>query len=1190
MTAQKLAPTESAALADAVVAQVRDWLTTAAALPVDPSAKRLAGLLQDPAGLEFAVGFVDGVIRPEDTRVAARTLAHLAKRPPAFLAWPLRAAIRVGGLVAPLLPGIVVPIARAVLRRMVAHLVIDADDPGLGKALRRIRGAGARPNVNLLGEAVLGAHEAGRRLAGTRRLLARDDVDYVSIKVSATVAPHTPWAFDEAVADIVTALTPLFEEAAAATPAKFVNLDMEEYKDLDLTIAVFTAILDQPHLRGLEAGIVLQAYLPDALGAYLRLRDWSRARRTAGGAGIKVRVVKGANLPMERVDASLHDWPLATWATKQQSDTNYKRVLDVALRPENIDDVRIGVAGHNLFDLAYARHLARTRGVEGGVEIEMLLGMAPAQAEAVRRDAGGLLLYTPVVATADFDSAIAYLIRRLEEGASTDNFMSAVFELSANEALFARERDRFLASLADVDDTVPPPHRVQDRTVSPAPAADGFRNAPDSDPAVAANRGWARAALQRSADTVLGASTVKASRIADAAGVDRVLATALAASGAWADGGASARAAILHRAGDLLEDRRGELLEIMAAEAGKTVDQADPEISEAIDFAHYYAERALDLEYLDGAEFVPARVTLVVPPWNFPLAIPAGSTLAALASGSSTVLKPARRTARTAAVLAEVLWEAGVPREVLAFVVLGDPALGETLIADERVDQVILTGGFETAELFRTFRPGLKLLAETSGKNAMIVTPSADLDLAVRDLAASAFGHAGQKCSAASLAILVGSVADSARFREQLLDAVRSMPVGDAADPATRMGPLIAPADGKLLDALTRLGEGERWLLEPRRLDDDGRIWSPGIKDGVRPGSEFHLTEYFGPVLGIIGVRTLDEAIAVQNAVDYGLTAGLHSLDAVEVAHWLARVEAGNLYVNRGTTGAIVQRQPFGGWKRSVVGPGAKAGGPNYLLGLGTVRPVQALDAEAALGPVADRLVTVFGARDPQTERMLRRAAASDQRAWAAGFGAVRDVTGLTAERNAFRYLPVPVTVRADEGADAGELARVALAAHASGAAVDLSTALVLAPAEVDALRAAGIRIRVEDHATWLGAAAGLRDARIRLVGGTAARPGGGGGGGGARCGYGGGGPPAGGGPTPLAPAGGAGRSARPCRLRRRRHRGGSGGVAAVPARAGGVDHRPPLRHPERPRGGTAAQLTVPAALSWSASWRGCRR
>ncbi len=1075
--------------ADAVVEQVRRWLGHAERLPVDPSARRLAGLLRDPDGLGFAVGFVDGVIRPEDPRVAARALSRLARRPPRFLAWPLRAALRLGGIVAPILPGVVVPIARAVLRRMVAHLVIDARDPGLGRALRRIRARGARPNVNLLGEAVLGEREANRRLQGTRVLLARDDVDYVSIKVSATVAPHSPWAFDEAVDDIVRALTPLFEDAAAASPPKFVNLDMEEYKDLDLTIAVFTALLEQPRLRDLEAGIVLQAYLPDALGAYLRLRDWARARREAGGAGIKVRLVKGANLPMERVDASLHDWPLATWHTKQDTDTNYKRVLDVALRPENVDDVRLGVAGHNLFDLAYARQLAAGRGVTDAVEFEMLLGMAPAQAEAVRRDVGGLLLYTPVVASSDFDAAIAYLIRRLEEGAASENFMSAVFELASSEELFARERDRFLASLAQLDDAVPEPHRVQDRTRPPAPREPGFRNAPDTDPSVAANRVWARAALTRSRSTQLGADTVAASLVPDAAGVDRVLATATAASASWAGRGADGRAAILHRAGELLEARRGELVEIMAAEAGKTVDQSDPEVSEAVDFAHYYAERSLELEHLDGAAFEPVAVTLVVPPWNFPLAIPAGSTLAALASGSTVVFKPARRTARTAAVLAEALWEAGVPREVLQFVVLGDSALGETLIADERVDQVILTGGYETAELFRTFRPGLPLLAETSGKNAIVVTPTADLDLAVKDVTYSAFGHAGQKCSAASLVILVGSVARSRRFHEQLLDAVRSMPVGDAADPTSRMGPLIAPADGKLLDALTRVQPGESWLLEPRRLDAEGRMWSPGIKTGVAPGSPFHLTEYFGPVLGIMHAASLDEAIELQNAVDYGLTAGIHSLDAAEVSRWIDRVEAGNLYVNRGTTGAIVQRQPFGGWKRSVVGAGTKAGGPNYLLGLGRLvsRPAADVDAELRLDPAAEAVVAGFGARSAAAREMLLRAATSDRRACAEEFGVVRDVTGLLAERNAFRYRPVPVTVRAEVGADAVALARVVLAGLASGAPLTLSVAERLPEHEEAALHAAGVEPRVEEPDAWRAAASGLRDARIRLVGGRGA-------------------------------------------------------------------------------------------------------
>ncbi|HEU4667068.1 MAG TPA: proline dehydrogenase family protein, partial [Arthrobacter sp.] len=298
---------QAKALATEAVALVRHWLTEASKVPVDASAQQLAGVLKDPNGLDFTVGFVDGVVRPEDLHVAARNLAALAPKVPAFLPWYMRSAVALGGTMAPVMPQVVIPIARRVLRGMVGHLIVDATDAKLGPAIAKIKKDGIKLNVNLLGEAVLGEHEASRRLEGTHALLARSDVDYVSIKVSSTVAPHSAWAFDEAVEHVVEKLTPLFERAASfAGPgsstggkAKFINLDMEEYKDLDMTIAVFTRILDKPEFKDLEAGIVLQAYLPDALSAMIRLQDWAAERRANGGAAIKVRVVKGANLPME---------------------------------------------------------------------------------------------------------------------------------------------------------------------------------------------------------------------------------------------------------------------------------------------------------------------------------------------------------------------------------------------------------------------------------------------------------------------------------------------------------------------------------------------------------------------------------------------------------------------------------------------------------------------------------------------------------------------------------------------------------------------------------------------------------------------------------------------------------------------------------------------------------------------------
>ncbi|MFT4231134.1 MAG: proline dehydrogenase family protein, partial [Microbacterium sp.] len=524
-----------------VVALVRRWLAESTEHPVDPAAQRLAEVLKDPNGLAFTVGFVDGVMRPEDLRVAGRTLRGLSAMTPRFLPWYLRGAIRLGGAFAPALPGVVVPIARRVLRAMVGHLVLDATPAKLGPAIAKLRRGGDRLNLNLLGEAVLGEREADRRLQGTYEFLARDDVDYVSIKVSSVVSQLSMWSFDEAVADVVGKLTPLYELAARGAKdggSKFINLDMEEYRDLDLTIAVFTGILDQPQLASLEAGIVLQTYLPDALGAMQRLQEWASARRAAGGAPIKVRVVKGANLAMEHVDAAIHDWPLATYSAKQDSDTNYKRVLDWAMTPERLDAVRLGVAGHNLFDVAHAWLTAKARGVTQDVEFEMLLGMATGQAEAVRKDVGRLLLYTPVVNPAEFDVAIAYLVRRLEENASQENFMSAVFELAADDGLFERERRRYEASLQALEQppVAPAPHRTQDRTSEPTAATGtvtGFRNEADTDPALAANRRWGRELLARARDTRLGLDAIAAARIDDAAALDAVTERVLAAAESW---------------------------------------------------------------------------------------------------------------------------------------------------------------------------------------------------------------------------------------------------------------------------------------------------------------------------------------------------------------------------------------------------------------------------------------------------------------------------------------------------------------------------------------------------------------------------------------------------------------------------------------------------------------------------------
>ncbi|WP_029144833.1 proline dehydrogenase family protein [Microbacterium luticocti] len=1134
-------------LADDAVALARRWVDESAKAVVDPAAQRLAGVLQDENGLPFTIGFVDGVMRPESLSAAASNLHRVAPLVPRFLPWYLRTAVRIGGAVAPVLPYPVVPIARRVLRGMVGHLIVDARPEKLGAAIEKLRGTGHRLNLNLLGEAVLGEAEAKRRLDGIHDLIRRPDVDYVSVKVSAIVSHLSMWAFEQVVDTVVERLKPLY--VTAAGNGTFINLDMEEYRDLDLTIAVFTRILADPRLKDLEAGIVLQAYLPDALPALDRLTDWAGQRVDAGGARIKVRLVKGANLAMEHVDAVMHGWPQAPYRSKVDSDANYLRCLDAAFDPARTRAVRMGVAGHNLFDIAYAWLLAGQRGVRDDIEFEMLLGMAQGQVEAVSREVGAVLLYVPVVKPSEFDVAISYLVRRLEENASTENFLSAAFELHEDASLFDRERGRFVASIERAADPAlhTGPFRTQDRAAEvpvvdegrirrDAPAGDeqgltqavlgaeevlfggegfvetavfspresgtravgapGFRNTPDSDPALPANRVWADEIIARIETSTAGDDTLAGARVTDANALVGIVAQVKDAAAAWGGMPAAERSAVLQAAARALEARRGELIEVAASETGKVFSEGDVEVSEAVDFANYYAATARELDGVAGAVFVPAQVTVVTPPWNFPVAIPTGGVLAALAAGSGVVFKPAPQARRCAAVISEALWEAGVPRELLALVDIDEGDLGRQLITHPDVDRVILTGSWETAALFRSWRPDLPLLAETSGKNAMIVMPSADLDLAASDLVKSAFGHAGQKCSAASLAILVGPVGRSERFRRQLIDSVRSLRVGPPSDATSEVGPVIEKPHGKLEWALTTLEAGEQWLVKPEPLDvgpeTAGRFWTPGVRVGVVPGSRFHREEFFGPVMGVMHAATLAEAIEIQNGVAYGLTAGLYTQNPDDLAVWLDRVEAGNLYVNRGITGAIVQRQPFGGWKRSSVGAGTKAGGPNYLIGLGSWRATAGSGASTTLHlrGLDTRITDVIEAAQPALDypafEWLRRGALSDAIAWEREFGQVRDVSHLGVERNLFRYRPLPVAVRALPDASLQEVLRVAIAGVRAGATFTLSLSTGV-PAQVRRVLAdQQVAVFVENDAQFLeriGAGPGSVDAMTDAAG-----------------------------------------------------------------------------------------------------------
>ena len=872
------------------------------------------------------------------------------------------------------LPGVAVPMVKEKMRKETANVILPAETEMLCYHLRARRNEGLRMNVNFLGEAILGEKESRRRLDNYLAAMQLPEIECVSVKISTLYSQISTIARSSTIRVLSDRLELLYRAAAkenytradGSNVPKFVYLDMEEYRDMRLTSEVFMQTLDRRGLEQMHAGIALQAYIPDSFLVQKEITEWAKNRAAHGRAPITIRIVKGANMEMERVEASIRGWPQAPYKNKLHTDSNFKRMLQYGLQQENSQAVRLGIASHNLFDMAYSFTSAFALHAMERVQFEMLEGMANHQRRALHELAENVLLYAPACRREEFINAIGYLIRRLDENTGPDNFLRHAFKISVDGSTWKRLEAGFLESLNMVDTVPYEPRRKQDRN-APPPQPDApnrwptFVNEPDTDFSLTQNSDWAlnitdrwksicdqhayeiplviagqdcpgQGAAYESKDPSRPGVVVARYRQASPDQIVQAGQCAATDKAYWRSMSPVDRYTILRQVAQQIRIDRADLIGAALADGGKTIAESDPEVSEAVDFVEFYARCALDLHQQSAFAVKPVGAVVVISPWNFPIAIPCGGIAAALATGNTVILKPASDTVLPAFVLCQCFWKAGVPREALQLLPSSGALVGKHLLSRPDIASVILTGGTETAKHMLRDNPRLRLFAETGGKNATIVTSLSDRDSAIKNILHSAFSHSGQKCSATSLVLLEEEVFNDHAFRDQLADAVCSMKVGSAWNLATKMGPLIRPPEGDLLRGLKELERGETWLVMPTSQDDNPCLYTPGIKWNVSPGSFTHMTELFGPVLGVMSFKKLSEAIEMVNATGFGLTSGIESVDDREQEIWRQRVRAGNLYINRPTTGAVVLRQPFGGMGKSAFGPGIKAGGPNYIV------------------------------------------------------------------------------------------------------------------------------------------------------------------------------------------------------------------------------------------------------------------
>lgn len=1041
---------------------------------------QLARMMKDPQGKVFTTSMLDQCFRSHNNYRVADQLSYILKKYgiPRYLSFEKRLGMRMLKTDGKMFSSLSVPLVKGFLRKETASVIIPGEPDQLTEYLSKRRKEGVRINLNHLGEAVLGEEEAKSRLQTYLEDLKNPDIEYISIKISTICSQLNLLAWDKTLDILAERLRLLFRAAQAnlytspdgSQQPKFVNLDMEEYRDLHLTIDLFCKVLTETEFHSLSAGIVLQAYLPDAFLMQQKITTWALNRVCQGGASIKIRIVKGANLAMEQVEAALRNWPQAPYKRKSEADANYKRMVEYGCLPARAKAVHLGIASHNLFDIALALLLRSQNGVESYVNFEMLEGMADHIRKVVQAITGDILLYCPVARKDEFQNAVAYLVRRLDENTGPENFLRSIFGLTPNSPEWKQQAALFAASCKLANTVSAQPRRTQNRQelpINPDLCA-AFENEADTDWSLPQNVEWANQILndwrayhfpliplvingqlleKREQGTGRDPSYPEKElfrySLAGQADIEAALSCAEKAFPVWSSMLPAERSLTLAKVAQGLRMHRKELIGAMTANTGKTVGEGDIEVSEAIDFAEYYRRNIEELHYLDAIEWKSKGTILVAPPWNFPCSIPAGGLLAALSTGNCVLFKPAPEAVFAGWLLVNIFWEAGISKEALQFIACEDEPIGSFLVKDPRIAAIILTGATSTAKLFLKMRPGMHLMAETGGKNPLIITALSDRELAIKDLVSSAFGHAGQKCSACSLAILEAEVYDDPHFRKQLRDAAHSLFVGSPWDLQSKIIPLIhePKPDSVLYRALTQLDPGEEWLLEPMQDAHNKNLWSPGIKLGVKPQSFTHQTEFFGPVLGLMRAESFMEAIELANGTRYGLTSGLHSLDAREQELWSEKIEAGNCYINRGITGAIVQRQPFGGCKESSFGPGIKAGGPNYLMSLMHAKedglPRERRPLEGKLQKKVDSLKSLL----PDDQQTIFLGSAESYAYYQeCYFSKDYDPSAILGQRNILRYKPKKqLLLRLNETDSFIDLLRIIVAANIVNCPLEIS-------------------------------------------------------------------------------------------------------------------------------------------------------
>ena len=934
-------------------------------------------ILNTPKGKAFVSNLLDQSFRSASRPKIIDQISHLSYHygTPSFFPVSLKATLFTLNLLGKSFPHFFATIMQKILIKESLNALSFADSFHLHKYLQANKEK--QVVLSLIQSISFGHKSIEKHLINILRLIANPQIKTICINIADLASFRTHYkTFDE----LEENLKKIFRASLKNDKDKLIIINIENHSELDLSLEVFKKILLSDEFLEVKMGISLQAYFPESFEIQKDLIEKAKKRLAKNGTPILIRITKGEKLIQEQINAAKNNWPSPTYLSKVETDANFKKMLILGFDKQNAKAANIAVVTSNVFDISFALLFIKEKQIEPYVYFEIAAGRSR---NAIRRALEALIgknlkILCPIVFKKNFHLACNYLLSKINDVTNSENIVSQLSTLYPGTKKWEEQFDNFKLSLEKIDKISNKRKQKQDREkIIKISNHINFENEPMTDFSIKENVLWTEKIIEKAITyrvedipLIIDGENITTTQIAfgknpskpntnfykyslsDENLIQRAIKTAKENEEKWSKSPVEKRCEILLTLAQKLREKRAFFIQNLIVDVGKTALEADREVSDAIDAIEYHTKHMLDLTRAkEDIKFESKGTFLIIPSWNFPLSTAAEEITSALVSGNTLILKPLATCPLICYEFVLLMYEASVPKGVLQYLNCSDDIFEKKLIADPRINSVVIFTSAKYARKLIALRNGLEISAITGGINTILVTANSDKEQAIQAIINSAFCFSGQKFSSASILILEKEVYNDLEFKNNLKDAAQNLIVGSALDSSSIVTPLSKEIDPELKRALLTLDTDESWLLKPHQDKDNPNLFSPGIKYGTQIDSFTKTHELYGPILSVMQANDLDEAIKIANTSKYALSSSLHSLDNRCHAKWLNNIQGGNYYINTKNINAKIRRQPFGGYKDSSFGPGYKSGGQNYILNF--VNPVQVDNPKGKL-PVND--------------------------------------------------------------------------------------------------------------------------------------------------------------------------------------------------------------------------------------------